>query len=495
MRVSQNMLYYNSINNMNKSLAEMMRLNEMGYSQKRINSPSDDPAGAAIAVALRSQGMRLEDYQDNIKAAKGWLTLGDSTLSQASTLIASIKAKAQQASNDTVTADQRLITADEVRQFLDEMLALSNTEYVGKSIFAGHKTDSNAYEKALSATSLDESIPGSAVEMVQGDAKRSVKVEFLDSGTVGGATDLQYRYSKDGGKTWTTATLPAGSRTLDCGGADLTLADGTAATGRAGDTDGSAFIIRPTAQYMGDDQDDVSVEKYGAADINAKAEGNFRTGTVVRVDANATLPGPVQYSYSLDGGDTWVSGLTSSNGRLAVPGGTLELTPDTGNTLSAGDQFTLDQREARININISRDSEVEVNNVGKDIFGGLYQEPGASHPSANPDKGNLFETIGELIGYLETNDRDGIADCLDKLQDAHETLLSGAASTGARLDRLTNSAYALGIQSDNTTTSLSGVEDADLFKLTADTARAQVIYSTVLKTTSQIMNLSILNYL
>ncbi len=496
MRVSQNMLFNTSLNNMNKSLSELLRLNEIGYTQKRINSPSDDPAGATTALRLRAQSSQISGYESNISTAKGWLELADSTLTQASTLLSDIKEKAEQGATDTQTAAQRSMIADQVRQLMRQMVSLSNTEYTGKSIFAGHKIDSNAYEEILSATSLDSNIPDSAIEQVQGSADYSVKVEFLDSGTVGGATDLQYRYSKDGGSTWTTATLAAGSQTLNCGGANLTLANTTAVTGRVGDTEGSAFILRPAVQYMGDDQDDVSVTKYGAADVNADAEGNFLTGTVVRIDSNATVPGPVQYSYSLDGGNSWVSGLNSSNGRLAVPGGTLELTPGTGNTISQGDQFTLDQRQARISVNISQDSEVEVNNVGKSIFGGLYQQPGANHASADPaDDGNLYETLGELIGYLETNDKDGVAGCLDKLEQSQIRLLSGAADTGARLQRITHCSTALDTQQDNLTTSLSGVEDADLFKLTTDTARAQLIYNSVLKTSTDIMNLSILNYL
>lgn len=496
MRVSQNMLLNMSLNHMNGSLTELVRLTEMGYTEKRINNPSDDPAGAAIAIGLRAQGWRLEGYKGNVKTAKGWLGLGDSILTQASTLISDIKAKAEQGATSTQTAEQRRIIADQIRQFMHQMVSLSNTEYTGKSIFAGHKIDSNAYEEVLHASTLDDAISDAAVERVQGSAERSIKVEFLDSGTVGGTADLQYRYSDDGGETWTTQTLAAGSRTLACGGADMTLADGTAVTGRAGDADGSAFIIRPSARYLGDDQDGVSVGKYGAQDIDARAEGNFRSGTVVRIDANATLPGSVQYSYSLDGGQNWVSGLTSNTGRLSLPGGILELTPGAGNTISQGDQFTLDQRQARININISADSQVEVNNVGKSIFGGLYQQSGASYASADPaGDDNLFEALGELIGYLETNDREGIGDSLDKLGAAHERLLAGAADTGARLQRVNHCATALDTVEDNVKTNLSGVEDADLLELTTKTAQARLIYQTVLKTSTDVLNLSILNYL
>ena len=34
----------------------------------------------------------------------------------------------------------------------------------------------------------------------------------------------------------------------------------------------------------------------------------------IRIDADTTLAGPIEYSYTTDGGTTWVSGNTASNG-------------------------------------------------------------------------------------------------------------------------------------------------------------------------------------
>ena len=149
-RVTQHNMYGSMINNMQGSLAAYMESCLQGSTQKRLNRPSDDPAGAFRVLTARNQIQNTDQYKTNVETAKGWLQLADNVVAtQTSNVLTQLKELAEQASTDTYTADQRKIMADEARALFGTLLNLGNTEFDGKSIFGGHKYDINAFEESL----------------------------------------------------------------------------------------------------------------------------------------------------------------------------------------------------------------------------------------------------------------------------------------------------------------------------------------------------------
>jgi flagellar hook-associated protein 3 FlgL len=494
MRITNSMVYTSVIRNTNNALERYYALNEQNASEKRINRPSDDPAGTSTVLALRNHLAALEQYQENIDLASAALATADDALATVSELITSAKEKAEQGATGTLSAEQREMLADEVRQLMEQMLVQANTEYLGDSIFAGQNTDSDAYVLTLTADVSGPTLAGDDVVSITGDAAHSVQVEFVDSGTVGGAADLEYRWSDDGGETWTTATLAAGDTTLTLGSCSVNLASGAAVSGEADAAGQSSLVVRPTALYQGDAKDGAVVRHTGSSPVSATASGVFSTNVVVRIDADTTLAGSVSYSYSTDGGSTWVTGNTATGGVLTVPGGTLTLSPDGGTDLYAGDQFTLVPEQADIAVNISDGNSVVINNVGKDIFGGLYQAPGETSADA-VSGGNLFETMGRLVAALETDDVDAVGQCLEDLDAAQEQVLRGAASVGARETTVQNVEAALALRKESDTQLMSAIEDADLVTLMTQLQAAQTAYTSVVETSAEIMTLSMVDLL
>ena len=501
MRVTQNMLYGNALKYMNSSLADLVRLNEQSATQKKVNKASDDPAAMATILDARSGIADYNQYERNIDTSTGWLSLADQTLQQASTTITSVIEQAEQASTGTLTDDQRLSVAQQVRQEFNHLVALANTEYVGQSIFAGHKTDENAFSIGLGATvspDLASGASGTGVLRVGGDAEQSIMVRFEDDGTVGGAADIAYRYSSDGGETWTDGTLAAGETTLDLGSAEVTLGAGTAITAETDDAEGSTILVRPAAVYLGDDEDGATVQTYGSPPVTTTLTGNFAGEVLVRIDEDTQLSDAVSYSYSLDDGATWVEGNVASGARLPLPGGVLTLASNGGDTLSAGDQFAIRPHEADIDLEISRNEYVTVNNVGKDVFGGLYDSNGdgvlENAMADSPDK-NLLEVVANLIGALESNDLDAVAECRDQLTEAQGHILAVNSDVGARENRVGFAASAVDVQQANAATLLSRVEDADASEILTELQQAQTIYQAVLGTSTKVLSLSLVDYL
>ncbi|MGJ3521924.1 flagellar hook-associated protein FlgL [Nitratidesulfovibrio sp. D1] len=504
-RVSQRTMFDNYVSNMNYALSNLMESNMQASSQKQVNRPSDDPVGMARILNYRASLATNEQYQKNVSQAESWLSLADKTLTQVSTVLTRIKALAEQAATGTVSPENRKEISYEMRELYEQLINLANTENEGRHIFAGHKIEDAAYVAGLAVTANDPAMASTSFT-VEGGASNTIVFQFLESGTIG-ADALDYRYSEDGGATWKTGTLASNAAPVMLGGARLTMTPGATVT--AVDTandhetdNGTWLYIRPTAIYKGDDFNStgLTADRYGAANIAATADGSFPRDVMVRIDQSGTLNGAISYSYSMDGGSSWVPATASGTGgpvSLLVPGGFLTLASNGGNALTAGDQFVIRPHRASLEYEISPGEYMSVNNVGKDIFGGLYQAPGQSRATAvyGGDGRNMFEVLGRLIAFTETNSQTGIQQALDELGTASKVILTAAARVGGKENRLDVVQGILESQEDDQTMRMSSIEDVDVAKLMTQLAQQQLTYNSVLKSSSMIMQMNLTNFL
>ncbi len=497
MRVTNSMIYDSVIRYTSSALERYYALSEQNASMKRINAASDDPSGYAAAMTLRDHMSLLEQYQDNADTASGWLASADSALQGASELLISTLELAEQGATGTLSADQRAMLAAQAREYLEAMITLSNEEYNGLGVFAGQDTDGAAYLEALFADVTDQTLGQEIIVSVDGSADASILVEFLDSGDIGGVDALEYRYSTDGGETWTTAVLAAGDTELDLDTCRVDLASGTTVTEETGDDLGTSLVVRPSAVYVGDADDGAVVTSYADSVVTAAASGFFDSSVVVRIDADGDIAsgaGLVSYSYSTDGGSTWIEGNSSEDGIFQVDGGYLDLASNGGSAVLAGDQYVITPDTAAVTLDISESSSVEISNIGLDAFGGLYQASGETD-AAPAEGGNVFEAMGKLIGALETNDVDAVAECIDALNDAQVALLDLEADIGARENRVTTVRDLLELRHSSDESLLSSIEDVDLTELMVDLEAATTVYQSVVETSTAIMQLSLVNYI
>lgn len=546
MRVTQKTMYDSMLNGMNKNLSDYMESISQGSTQKRINKPSDDPAGTARILSYRSSLQRTESYVDNAKNAQEWLAQASGAIDNLSTTIIRIKSLAEQASTETYSPEQRMAIGQEIRQLFGSILNLSNTEYGGKHIFAGQKYDESAYEEGLnvSADRLGENPNGSnwfnPPAQVTGALDYTAIVRFSRDGQVppaAGEGPMEYQWSTDGGETWVSGQIAENATYFDVGGARISIPQHYDAAGNLipndntmtvkqgyddpsdpmGLREGTSFFVRPTAIYQGSDNNsEPTISHYGSVtippEVGTSATGAFKDNVLVRLDSGVdwTNPAnPLSYSYSTDGGRTWTGGNTATidttaapnTARLVVPNGFVDISAGANladSEIPAGAQLIVQPQRTNLDFEIMPGQTVTVNNVGKDVFGGLYQTNGDPNYKAMFGEGdgrNLFETVGRLIGYCETNDTDGIARALDELTEAHTTVLAYDASVGGKINRLEVTLSTLDTNKYNTQDAISSVEDIDLTTLMINLTKQQMAYSTVLKSSSMIMGLNLTNYL
>ena len=398
LRVTQGLMYGSSIRGMNRTLNDLMESTLQSSTQKKINRPSDDPAGAGRVISYRAELNTLVRYKSNVDQATGWLSTIDSTLSGdggVQSILTSLQGLELQGATGTVTTENRQQIASSLRGFMDQLINLANAKYNGYHVFAGHKTDQPAYVMGMGVDALDPNSagpdsaghysigycdasnrqdPNNTYFKVTGSASGTVLLQAVGS-TSGGAPGDQvgadtaiYRCSTDGGKTWidnipstynpttgmceidTTTGVVVSFNLMDQNGNPkrVTLVD---PDNPHSNDNGTWLYVRPAAIYQGDDNDDTHViPLYGAAAIappaaprtvtaasavTATATGTYRDP--VDVEVLSSDPSRIQYRYSTDGGTTWVENVVTGNpSTIAIPGGELSLSglPAAGDTFA-----------------------------------------------------------------------------------------------------------------------------------------------------------------
>jgi len=145
MRVTTQMAVNNLVGNLNRSFGRMVRFQQELSSGSRLNNLSDDPAAVERSLSLRSELRNIEQFQKNIDDGTGWLELSEVSLSELETLFVEARGLAVQGASDTYNSQQRRSLADQIDQFLEHAVSLSESRYRGRYIFAGTQTGDPPY--------------------------------------------------------------------------------------------------------------------------------------------------------------------------------------------------------------------------------------------------------------------------------------------------------------------------------------------------------------
>ncbi len=195
-----------------------------------------------------------------------------------------------------------------------------------------------------------------------------------------------------------------------------------------------------------------------------------------------------KYKFSVDGGESWLSGEDGSGYKINSVNPLLGFTI-TSSGAAAGDTVDLsvsheyqgDNGEFKIETN--KDNHVQINISGKEAY-------------TDSDDTNIFKINGKLWAGLVTNNRDMIAEQLAKLNKFEKHNLQLLAKTGSvtnRLDIIKNNFLLK--DKENYTKSMSDLEDVDLTDAMSKLALQQTVFQATLKTTAMISNLTLVNFL
>ncbi|MBQ7506454.1 MAG: flagellar hook-associated protein FlgL [Lachnospiraceae bacterium] len=142
MRITNNVIMRNTKTNINTNKLNVNDMNNQMSSQKKIALPSDDPVIAVRALRLRSNLGELDQYlHTNIEQADSWLDITETAIGNISSLLNKIYDCCVQGANDTLNQQDRNAILAQLKQNRDQIHSEGNTDYAGRTVFTGYKTN------------------------------------------------------------------------------------------------------------------------------------------------------------------------------------------------------------------------------------------------------------------------------------------------------------------------------------------------------------------
>jgi flagellar hook-associated protein 3 FlgL len=140
MRISTSTIYSANVTNMNNLEVQIAQTQQQISTGNRIQSPADDPTGAARIIELNQANSVVTQYDTNNTAAQNTLSLSENILQSVTTLLQSVKTTVVNAGNGTLTSTDRQSLATKLQGDFQELLGLANsTDGTGNYLFSGSK--------------------------------------------------------------------------------------------------------------------------------------------------------------------------------------------------------------------------------------------------------------------------------------------------------------------------------------------------------------------
>ncbi|MDR2731848.1 MAG: hypothetical protein LBB36_01355 [Fibromonadaceae bacterium] len=137
-------MYDTSMRNIQHNAGKLTKLQEQMIS--KVNRPSDDPVGFTNVLRYGNVLSSLGQHQINMNDGEIFMSVMETTHDRMNNLFGRCNDLAVQASNDTMNHDQRLYSNLEVRQCLEQLVALAQTKHKDNYIFTGKWTNQVPYE-------------------------------------------------------------------------------------------------------------------------------------------------------------------------------------------------------------------------------------------------------------------------------------------------------------------------------------------------------------
>ncbi len=145
LRVTSQMTARNTLRDLQGNINSLAALQRKMSTGKEITRPSDDPYGTSLALELRGEMAGLQQYQRNVDDGTAWLNASDTALSKIGDVVQRIRTLVVQTATDSAGQRAREAAAQEIDQLIETIKQEANTQYAGRYIFSGTRTDTAPY--------------------------------------------------------------------------------------------------------------------------------------------------------------------------------------------------------------------------------------------------------------------------------------------------------------------------------------------------------------
>ena len=128
-----------------RSSANMDKIQQQLSTGRQISVSSDDPAGAALALGHRRSISFENQMRRNLESGRAVLNAGEAALGSGTDLLQRARELTVSASSGTLSQSDRSVIALEIDHIIGGLAQLANTQFGGAYLFSGHQSNVPAY--------------------------------------------------------------------------------------------------------------------------------------------------------------------------------------------------------------------------------------------------------------------------------------------------------------------------------------------------------------
>ncbi|MBL7190145.1 flagellar hook-associated protein FlgL [bacterium] len=190
MRISDQMRVRSLLYQLENHLDSVSKYQSQLSTGKRIEEPSDDAFGAGKALRYRHGIKMNEQHVRNAEDGMGRMQYSDGILQSITNLMNQAMSLAVAADNDTLTAADRQVIANEVDQLLEDLVSKANTQYNGKYLFGGFNDNAEAFTVTRDGQGLITAVSANP-DGIDQEIKREIGVGLKETVNIGGTLLFQ----------------------------------------------------------------------------------------------------------------------------------------------------------------------------------------------------------------------------------------------------------------------------------------------------------------
>jgi len=154
-RVTTSQLHRSAFRTVNDTRLRTQEAQEVAMTGRRVNTASDDPAAAARARIMGELKSTAKSHQTSTTYGIARLQTAEDALAEVSNQILRAQEIALSSANETLTGEQRLAYATEVRQIHETVADLINTRHLGEYVFAHVNTNAQVFDSTTGNFTYD----------------------------------------------------------------------------------------------------------------------------------------------------------------------------------------------------------------------------------------------------------------------------------------------------------------------------------------------------
>lgn len=543
-RISTGNTYSSALNSTELNASKIFELQRQLSTGKKIDRASDDPDIASKSQRIESKIRRDEQTIRSIDNFGRAIIESETYMGSSIEQLQRVRTLALNAANETlVTADLAIIGA-EINEQLENILRTANSRSAGRSIFAGAETDEDAFVAVRNGAGEITSVTyqGDDVELaidVNGNtplswpgsrvfssgktvlestattwngsssanyADRELAAAFLpSSGVLEGVlriNGVQIGYDLDGSPTTAEGDslrdiatkineASAGVRAEVTGvlqGNNTVALPIAALSTLAGFTAGSITLNNQTVNVTGTDTLFTFADRINALTGATGVTAEIYDAAGIKMDGTPALSGATSpLSFRLSGGVEISDNGSGDSSIMRVLGVTTSPAAAAGHNLVG---TVIDPYAIKLTGDRPGPFTIE------DASGSLAADLGFSSAAAVTEGGSVFTTLIELRDRLRLGDSSSVrTESIPEIDLALQSVEIYRAEAGIRTERLESRRDRLESVLLNQRKALSDISDVDLSEVIVNLRTQQAAQTASLRAMSDILNLSLLNFL